>query len=550
MTMPGVWTLARPTTALLLAVAAVAAPGHAEEARIHSFDNPVVPGFHPDPSVVRVGSWFYLVNSSFEMFPGVPVRRSGDLVHWELIGHALTRDSQLPLAGAGPSRGIFAPTIRYHDGTFYVITTNLTAGGNFLVTAEDPSGPWSEPIWIPGQGGIDPSLFFDDDGTVYLQTTGGPSGLASARGIWQSTLDVNTGELIEGPRLLWPGTGGRYPEGPHLYRVGDHYFLMISEGGTEYGHMVTIARADSPWGPFESCPRNPILTHRDTELDQPIQGTGHADLVQAADGSWWMVFLAFRPVGGSYFHHLGRETFLAPLTWDDAGWPLVNGGKPISLAMEVDGLPSHPLPEPPVRDPFDGPLGFEWNHLRNPYRASYSTTERPGWLALHGTALTLAEAASPTFVGRRQEHLRVRMATRLDFVPQRAADEAGLALYRDPSHRYELGVRRGAGGREVFVRQTVGPYLSAVTASAAAPGEAPLILEVRAEPLEYTFWWGSSAGELTRLGAAATRYLATEVAGGFIGTYVGLYATGNGSPAAAPAAADWFDYAPGSDARH
>jgi alpha-N-arabinofuranosidase len=540
-------SLRLPRARMLVAVALVAlgvsitageAPRADGPARISRYRNPVLPGVHPDPSVVRVGEWFYLVNSSFEMFPGVPIFRSRDLVSWEPLGYVLSRDSQLPLATAWPSGGIFAPTVRYHAGTFYMITTNVSHGGHFFVTAKDPAGPWSEPIWVHGENAIDPSLFFDDDGKVYLTSTGNPSG------IYQSQIDVASGKLLTTPRLVWTGTGGRYPEGPHLYKIAGRYYLMISEGGTEYGHMVTIARGSSPWGPFEPCPKNPILSHRNTPLDQPIQATGHADLVEDAEGHWWMVFLGIRPQGGYYWHHLGRETFLAPVTWDAQGWPVVNGGKPIALDMRVAGLPAQPPPAAPVRDDFDGALGPAWNFLRNPVRASYSTTERRGWLTLHGTEVSLAEerGVSPTFVGRRQEHLRARIATRIDFSPTREGEEAGLVLYRAPRSRYEVGVRLGARGREVFVRQTVGADISVVTASAPAPGKDPLVLQIDAEPTRYTLSWGPSADRLQRLDAAEPRLLATEVTGGFIGTYVGLYAhAGRGAPGA-PAAFDWFDY--------
>jgi xylan 1,4-beta-xylosidase len=524
----------------------VGAPAEESGGRITSYRNPVIPGFHPDPSLVRVGEDYYLVTSTFEFFPGVPVHHSRDLVHWQLIGHALTRDSQLPLEGAGPSGGIFAPTVRHHDGTFYMITTNITGGGNFYVTAEDPAGPWSEPIWIRGQGGIDPSLFFDDDGTVYLTSTGGAPGVAGGPGIYQSTLDVATGEVLSEPRLIWTGTGGRYPEGPHLYRIRGRYYLMISEGGTEYGHMVTIARSDSPWGPFEACPSNPILTHRDTQMDQPLQGTGHAELFEDHEGRWWMVFLAFRPVGGGYWHHLGRETNLAPVTWSDEGWPVVNGGRPVGLEVEVEGLPSHRFPPDAVRDGFDGPLGPVWNYLRNPVHARYSTSERSGWLTLHGTATTLSENASPTFVGRRQQHLACRIATRIEFMPIREGEESGLVLYRHPFHRYEVGLRATNGTREVFLRQTVGPSLSAVTASAPVPEGGSIVLQVDATPTEYGFSWGPSENDLHSLGSAPTRFLSTEVAGGFVGTYAGLYATGHGETAKTPAHFDWFDYEPRS----
>jgi alpha-N-arabinofuranosidase len=512
----------------------------ANAVRITSYRNPVLPGFHPDPSVVRVGEGFYLVNSSFALFPGVPIYRSGDLVHWEPLGHVLSRDSQLPLAAAESWAGIWAPTIRYHAGIYYVITTNKSHGGSFFVTAEDPRGPWSEPVWIPELDGIDPSLFFDDDGKVYVTSTGSPPG------IYQAQIDVESGKLLTSPRLAWGGAGGRYPEGPHLYKIAGRYYLVISEGGTEYGHMVTVARASSPWGPFEPCPRNPILTHRNTTNDQPIQGTGHADLVEDGEGSWWMVLLAFRPQGGSW-HHLGRETFLTPVRWDAEGWPVVNDGRSIALEMQVRGLPARPSTAPPARDDFDGPLGPAWNFLRNPVRGSYATTERRGWLTLHGTAVSLEadQGVSPTFVGRRQEHLRVRMAARIDFSPAREGEEAGLVLYRAPRFRYEFGVRRGRDGREVFVRQTVGAYISTLTASVVAPGADPLVLQIDAEPDRYTFAWGSSSDRLQPIGGAEARLLSSEVAGGFIGTYVGMYALArNDDPSPAPAAFDWFDYEP------
>jgi xylan 1,4-beta-xylosidase len=283
------------------------------------YTNPVIPGFHPDPSVCRVGADYYLVTSSFEYYPGVPIFHSRDLFNWRPIGHCLTRESQLPLHGARSSGGIFAPTIRYHQGRFYMVTTNITARKHILVHAENPEGPWSEPVWLD-MDGIDPSLLFDDDGKVYFSSTG-------PGGIWQSELDVERGTWIGEKRSLWAGTGGSFPEAPHLYRLGDTYYLLIAEGGTEYGHMVTIARSGTPWGPFEPCPHNPILSHRSKSLE--IRCTGHGDLVQDHRGNWWMVFLGTRPVGYPPCYHLGRETFLAPVSWDANGWPVVNGGRPV-----------------------------------------------------------------------------------------------------------------------------------------------------------------------------------------------------------------------------
>jgi alpha-N-arabinofuranosidase len=535
--LPALFLLAAATAAR-----AVPPPGAAQPVAVVS--NPVIPGFHPDPSVARVGEDFYLVTSSFEFFPGVPIFRSRDLVHWQQVGNVLTRDSQLPLQKARPSGGIYAPTIRHHDGTFYVITTNVDGGGNFYVTAKDPAGPWSDPVWLRDFPGIDPSLFFDDDGKVYVTGPGGGSG--QPRGIYQAELDVKTGRLLTQARLVWDRTGSRYPEGPHLYKIRGRYYLMIAEGGTEYGHMELIARAASPWGPFEPCPGNPILTNRQTEMDVPIQGTGHADLVEDAGGGWWMVFLAFRPVGGGYWHHLGRETNLAPVAWDAEGWPVVNGGRPVGPQVTAPrALPERPFASVAVRTAFAGPLGPEWNYLRNPRRESYAVEADS--LVLHGTATALDAAASPTWVGRRQEHLACRAATVLRFTPSREGDEAGLSVYMNPDHRYEIAVRRANGRRQVFVRQRIGPYVEAITASAALGGSEPVVLQVDATATEYAFSYGVAISGRSRtatrpLGRALTRYLSSEVAGGFTGVYFGLYATGNGQPASAPARFDWFDY--------
>ncbi len=332
------------------------------------YSNPVLTGFHADPSVVRVGGDYYLVTSSFEYFPGVPVYHSRDLVHWRQVGHALTRESQLDLAGQKSSKGIFAPTIRYHDGTFYMVTTNIDKGGSFLVTTRDPAGEWSQPVRIRETGfSMDPSLLFDDDGKVYYTRHGG----GRNGGIYQSQIDVATGKLREEPKLIWSGTGGIWPEGPHLYKVDGTYYLLISEGGTSYQHSLTVARSKSPWGPFEPDPSNPILTHRG-HPELPLQAVGHGDFVQTDAGAWWLVLLGIRPL--DHAHHIGRETLLAPVAWDAQGWPHVNGDRPLAVEMRGAGLPpSHPWPAERVRDDFDSSrLDLEWVHLRTASLGTWS----------------------------------------------------------------------------------------------------------------------------------------------------------------------------------
>lgn len=505
------------------------------------FTNPILPGFYPDPSICRVGDDYFLVNSSFEYFPGVPIFHSRDLVHWRQIGHCLTRPSQLPLEGVRASGGIFAPTIRHHDGTFYMITTNVSAGGNFIVTTRDPFGEWSEPIWV-AQGGIDPSLCFDD-GHVYLTSTGqgqdpdNPSRMVA--GIVQSEIDPATGKLLTEPRLIWAGTGGSYPEGPHLYHIEDWFYLMVAEGGTEFGHTETLARSRSPWGPWESCPHNPILTHRST--GEPIQGTGHADLVEAADGSWWLVCLGFRPVGVTRTHHLGRETFLAPVVWDSEGWPRVGEEGRIKLEMEAPCLAPVEWEAIPERDDFDGPtLGPAWNFMGNPSASDWSLTERPGWLSLNGNARSLDDGAGVAFVGRRQQHFNCDVDALLDFTPVSEGQEAGLVVWMSPRHYAALFVTHADGHRCVGVRRRIGSLTAEVARRPLPAG--PVTLIVKAHRTVTQIGIQSDDQGLLVLDTFENSFLSSEVAGGFTGVYFALYATAGDSVGMPSAHFDWFDY--------
>jgi xylan 1,4-beta-xylosidase len=501
-----------------------------------TYSNPVIPGFHPDPSVCRVGADYYLVTSSFEFFPGVPIFHSGDLVHWEQIGHCLGRKSQLSLEDAPCSGGIWAPTIRYNDGVFYMITANVSKGGCFYVTTADPWGEWSDPIWI-NHGDNDPSLFFDDDGKAYYT---GTADIGQREGIYQAEIDMKTGKLTGEYRLVWEGSGGSYPEGPHIYKIGNMYYLMISEGGSQYGHMLTAARSESPWGPFESCPRNPVLTHRNRGSCE-VQGTGHGDLVQAHDGSWWMVFLAFRN-SAQFFHHLGRETFLAPVGWDSDGWPVVNGNGTVDLQMDSRTLAPAGYAEQPVRDDFDAEkMGNCWNYIRNPDLGAYSTAARPGWLLLTGSEKTLDDIGSPVFIGRRQQHFGCRAATLIDFNPHHEGEEAGLTVLYNNEHHYEIGIGLIGGARCVFVRRRIGD-LSAVVALEKI-GDGPVVLQIAADRHAYALGYGADKENVRTLCFGGTQYLSTEsVRLGFTGVFFGLYATGNGKASTVPACFDWFDY--------
>jgi xylan 1,4-beta-xylosidase len=495
-----------------------------------TFQNPIIPGFHPDPGICRVGDDYYLVNSSFEFFPGVPIFQSKDLVHWRQLGYCLTRKSQLNLDHARASGGIYAPTMRYHDGTFYMVTTLVDTGGNFFVTATNPAGPWSEPVWID-HAGIDPSLFFDDDGTVYYtRHEGGGDGF-----IAQGKINLPSGKLDGNLKEIWRGTGGVWPEGPHLYKIDGKYFLMIAEDGTSYGHMITIARGDSPFGPFVSDPQNPILTHRDHPED-PIQALGHADLVETPDG-WWTVCLGIRPQGGK-FHHLGRETFLAPVKWSADGWPVVT----FETNPPAPWLPQRTWKKEPARDEFDKTnLNLQWNFLRNPREENYSLAGRPGWLRLKGSAVTMNDVDSPAFVGRRQTDLSCRFSARLDFKPQRENEEAGLVIRGNEKNHFEIGVTLKDGKRQVFFRKVLDGKMSEPVHFEPA-GDGDVVLSVKAAPLSYEFFCQPKNGSIKKLASALTRDLSSEKIGGFTGVFIGLYATGNGQTNTVPADFDWFEY--------
>ncbi|MEV5030329.1 glycoside hydrolase family 43 protein [Paenibacillus sp. LPE1-1-1.1] len=503
-----------------------------------TYQNPVISGFHPDPSVCREGEDYYLVTSSFEYFPGVPLYHSKDLVHWQQIGHCLTRPEQLDLRQAGSSGGIFAPTIRVHNGTFYMVTTNVSSGGNFYVYTNDPRGEWSDPIYLDHPG-IDPDLIFDEDGTVYI--TSSASNDITGPGIYQSRIDLKTGKKVSECAFLWTGTGGQYPEAPHIYRIGDWYYLLISEGGTEYGHMVTVARSKGPAGPFESCPNNPILSHR--SLFKPIHATGHADFVQTPDGGWWAVFLGIRPVGYPNRHHLGRETFLAPVTWTEDGWPMIGENGTIGETMPSAGLTLQPVTEEHmVRDDFNASaLAPQWNFLRSPNPDNWTLTENDSCLTLYGSPATLNAIDAPAFIGRRQQHFACRVSAYLTFAPQRNGEEAGITVYMNERFHYEIAVTRIAGERKIIFRRRVG---SLWKVEHEAPWSADkVVLTVKSDKEHYAFGFSSSSHEEPFwFGQGECALLATEVAGGFTGVFFAMYATGNGTRSESPAHFDWFHY--------
>ncbi|NEE04518.1 glycoside hydrolase family 43 protein [Phytoactinopolyspora halotolerans] len=482
---------------------------HAVSADVHPVSaetHPVIAGFHPDPSICRAGHDYYLATSSFEYFPGVPLFHSRDLVSWELIGNILDRPSQFP-PGAGDSRGIYAPTLRHHDGRFWLITTDVSRGrGHIIVTAENPRGPWSDPVYVDGSSGIDPDIAWDDTGTCYLTWC---SNDPATTGLAQAAVDPEKGILLEEPRLVWTGTGLAWPEAPHLYAVNGWWYLVIAEGGTERGHCVSVARSRSVTGPFEGAEHNPVFSHRSTR--HPVQNVGHADLVQRPDGEWAAVYLGTRPRGTTpHFHVNGRETFLSGVDWVD-GWPAFDESRfelPAPDHSFVEHFPAarlHPRWVSPsaVPEAITAPDHGQGICLR----AASDGDDEPGMLAFR----VLDHVWSAT--------ARVRLD----------AGSFRLALRLDSRHWCAIDATPDTIRAVLCIGGLETQLATAKPDDGDSPDDGTVTLSIEARrpssegPDDVALGFESREGYRT-LATFDGRYLSTEVAGGFTGRVIGLQA--------------------------
>lgn len=481
------------------------------------YRNPVLPGFYPDPSICTDGEKYYMVCSTFQYFPGVPLFESDNLVNWKQIGNVLTRESQLPLKNACHSGGIFAPTIRYHEGRFYMITTNVTDGGNFIVYTDDIYGEWSEPVWLE-MGGIDPSLSFID-GKVYFTGTGADEN--GKMGILQCEIDIHTGKSLTPQKCIWYGTGGRYLEGPHLYKIGKEYFIMAAEGGTEYGHMEIYAKGKTAYGPFENYPKNPVLTNRNLG-GYLVQGCGHGDLIQDKAGNWWMVHLAYRQIDQWLMHHItGRETYLVPVTFDENGWFTAGIDGTTPLEVETELLPEVKQEEEIIYTFENTRVGREWIFTRNPDMSCYDFSEKE--FCLRGNEFSIQDKlGSPAFVAIRQQEMNGSIVCSLST----KNGEAGITLYMDEEHHYDFAVRKTEEGFELVKRLCIGDIRhEQFVKKLGAKNQVQLQIDLT--PMEYYFSAVIEGKEIF-LESAKTKYLSKEVTGGFTGVLIGLYAEKGG----------------------
>jgi xylan 1,4-beta-xylosidase len=503
-----------------------------------SYRNPVLAGFYPDPSITRVGGKFYLVNSSFGYFPGIPIFESADLVHWNQLGHVIDRPSQLNLNGIGISRGVFAPSIDFHAGSFYVTSTAVDSGGNFFVTASNPAGPWSDPQWLPEIDGIDPSFFFDGD-KAYIVNNGPPEGATQYEGhraIWMQEFDLARRKLV-GPRKVLVNGGANiakrpiWIEGPHLFKRSGWYYLTCAEGGTGEEHSEVVLRSRSPWGPFEPFADNPILTQRDLPAtrDRPIANAGHAQLIEAADGTWWATFLASRPYDEQNFN-TGRETYLLPVTWRNE-WPIIlEKGRAIPYVMKGPSFMTDTMQRPFTgnftwRDEFDGPtLDHSWMQLRTPQQPWFDLSAKRGRLTVQALPMTLDSLQNPAFLAFRQQHQAFEATTSFE-VASAAGVSAGIAAFQNENYWYFFGARRSGRQVELFIEKKGGQAVSTITSSTLDLQRRVLQLRIIGTGKQLSFAYSSDGKRWSTLrGDVDGSILSTAVAGGFVGAVVGPYA--------------------------
>ncbi|MCH5311035.1 MAG: glycoside hydrolase family 43 protein [Prevotella sp.] len=504
------------------------------------FLNPVMAGFYPDPSICRKGDTYYLVNSSFSFFPGVPIFKSNDLVNWQQIGHVLDRESQLPLKNQRVSGGIFAPAISYNEKnkTFYMITTNVGAG-NFYVKSQDPEKGWSEPIYLPKVQGIDPSFFFDKDGRGYIVNNDEPVGghdYEGQRSIMLHYFDVK-GDSVVGDQIeiLRGGTSvEKHPiwiEGPHMFRVGKYYYLMCAEGGTGEWHSEVILRAKKPEGPWEEFSGNPILTQRtglDESRDDYVSSAGHADIVQGPKGDWWAVFLGCRPYDKKKYYNTGRDTYLLPVTWKD-GWPVIlEKGKVVPTVVDKPGLqPIEGLNNTgnfSYTDKFEGnKLHQRWMFLRNP--SNFYTINNA--LTINPLPVNISQRESLSAVFCRQQHTKFMAETSLEFTPSSDNDFAGFALLQNEAFNFTFG-KTIVDGKPTIVVTRSERFSMPIGSLPLTQDEAkqPIRLKIEGDGGLYDFYAAIGNGDwkLIVRGADASN-LTTNKSGGFIGACIGLYAT-------------------------
>ncbi|TDD99521.1 glycoside hydrolase family 43 protein [Flavobacterium cellulosilyticum] len=511
--------------------------------------NPILAGFYPDPSICSANGKYYLITSSFVYFPGLPIFESVDLVNWKQIGHVIDRKEQADFSGAGVSEGLYAPTIRYNKGQFYVICTNVSGDGNFIVTATNPAGPWSDPIVIPGVNGIDPDIFFDEDGKVYITHNGPPPNNISIhnghRAIYMFEYDLKNHTIASESKLIVNGGTDMaikpvWIEAPHIIKKDQYYYLICAQGGTAYEHSEVVFRSKNVYGPYLSYEHNPILTQTflDPNRKNEISTSGHADFVQLPNGDWWSVFLACRPYGMELYN-TGRETFMMPVEWKE-GWPtIVDGKKPLPFVNKKPNLsPSKENIAPTTgnfvsHDDFNNnQLDYIWNFIRTPLEKWYELSG--GKLYIKPRKESIHTETNFSFIGRRQQHLQFEASTKLNYTLTNTLQTAGLVAFQNEKQYLLLGKRINSEGKtEVYLEETaatVNAGKSIILAKQELKDTSKdLFLKIEGKTRYYDFYYKTTEkGEWLLLAKDIDAViLSTKEAKGFVGTYIAMYASLN-----------------------
>ena len=531
----------------------------------NSFTNPIIPGGHPDPSICKVDDTFYIVNSSFEYYPGLPIHKSKDLVNWELIGYGLHRKEQcqkeVNLIDVQSDGGIHAPTIRYNNGTFYIITTNVyynedtktTDFVNFIITAKNPEGLWSEPHVLEGAPGIDPDIFFDDDGNVWYVGTHSPENpnYEGEGEIWLQKIDIENWKLVGERHYLWRGAcGGVWVEGPHIYKKGNRYYLLVAEGGTSFNHAVMIAVSDSIRGPYISNERNPILSTRHLSYDNWVHSTGHADLIELDDGRWYMVALGIRgdEDRGS---NMGRETHLVPVQWEREPfwwketkyeWPVV---------APQTGKVERTTPAPfkgttqnrnlSFTDNFDSSnLKLQWNFRRVPLNNVYSLDESKGQLRLYSNPNVIKERGRASLMGFRQTESDFEYSAKMNFKPKSNNSEAGISLFQKDNNYFTLTIIKKDNKNVIQLKLAEPDKNPQVIMEKNIPAyKGEITFMVKSEYNSYSYYYSLDGSEFDILEKTKSNHILSKK---YTGAYLGIYASSNGTITKEYADFDWVSY--------
>lgn len=534
--------------------------------------NPILSGFYPDPSICRVNDDYYMITSSFELYPGIPIFHSRDLANWEQIGFALTKENEFHVTANAFAGGVMAPTIRYNNGIFYIIVANFGHKGNFIITAKDPKGPWSKPYWLEENKDIDTSIFFDHDGKVYLVY---PSNVKqevqgefkNERGIFVREFDIDAMKPIGDFFHIWDSAlrGASSPESPHIYHIGDYYYLIIAEGGTEHYHAVTVARSKELTSWFEGNPANPVMTHRQFGFDYPITNIGHADLVETPSGEWYAVMLGSRLIDG-YHKNLGRESFVCPVIFE-RDWPVFSpkSGK-VDFEYELPKNTKWTPFEKIVHDDFDEfVLNLQWNFWGTPYTDFWNLEESKLKLKCLSRELSyplrqiqignpdLSKDNNISLVVTRQRDINFEAYCNLNFKPQNN-EAAGFVMLQACNHHIRIEkilINNISTIRVVLATTEMSgpPYLPGFTSTVIEETLAEqicdsedIIFGVKVKRQNVECYFGKTKENLTHLCDVDARKINPEFIGGIAGTMIGMFATGNGVESSNYAEFDWFDY--------